>query len=135
MHPTITRLRDAMNAHDPDAMVALLSPGYRSAQPAHPNRGFGGRDQVHANWSRIFAAAPDLSVELLSGVEDGTTSLSEWDMAGHYADGSPFRLRGVMVFGLDGAGVIEWARMYVEQVEQGGADIEEAVRRMTRAPA
>ena len=45
MHGTIARLRDAMNAHDPDALAALFGEEYRSEQPAHPNRGFGGKDR------------------------------------------------------------------------------------------
>jgi hypothetical protein len=44
MNDTIARLRDAMNAHDLDAMAALFAPDYRSEQPLHPNRGFGGRE-------------------------------------------------------------------------------------------
>jgi hypothetical protein len=43
MNPTIARLRDLMNGHDAEVMSELISPDYRSQQPAHPNRGFGGQ--------------------------------------------------------------------------------------------
>ena len=38
------RLRPAMNAHDIDSFVACFVHDYRSEQPTHPNRAFGGRD-------------------------------------------------------------------------------------------
>jgi ketosteroid isomerase-like protein len=131
MHPTIERLRDAINRHDAEGMAALLAPDYRSEQPAHPNRGFGGPAQVVKNWSAIFAAAPDLVAQLRSESTSGSTSLSEWAFDGHHEDGSDFVLRGCMVFGLRDDGVIRSARMYVEPVEQGGLAIDEAVQQMT----
>ena len=42
MNDTISRLRDAMNRHDAAAMIELFAPNYRSEQPVHPQRGFGG---------------------------------------------------------------------------------------------
>jgi hypothetical protein len=47
MPAVIERLYKAINQHDPDAMVECFDPDYRSEQPAHPNRGFGGKEQVH----------------------------------------------------------------------------------------
>jgi hypothetical protein len=134
MHPTIARLRDAMNAHDPDAMAALFAKDYRSEQPAHPNRGFGGSDQVHANWSAMFAGMPDFVADLRADADDGSTSWSEWEWRGHHTDGTPFLERGVIVIGLRDDGAITWARLYMELVEEGGADIEETVRTLAKLP-
>ena len=134
MHPTISRLRDAINAHDPAAMVALLAPEYRSEQPAHPNRGFGGRDQVHKNWSTLFAGVPDLTLDILADTTDGSTSWSEWEFRGHHADGAAFHERGVAMFGLGDDDAITWARFYMELVEKDGADIDETVRQTARVP-
>ena len=134
MHPTIARLRDAVNAHDPDAMAALFAKEYRSEQPAHPNRGFGGSDQVHANWTTMFAGVPDLSVEIHADTDDGTTSWSEWEWRGRHTDGTPFHERGVILAGLRDDGAISWARLYMEPVEQGGAAIDEAVRELAKVP-
>ena len=39
-------------------------------------------------------------------------------------------MAGVIVFGIR-EGLVAWARLYVEPVEQGGAGIEAAVRDMT----
>jgi hypothetical protein len=131
MHATVERLRDAINAHDPDAMTALLAPEYRSEQPAHPNRGFGGRDQVKKNWTLLFTGVPDLHAEVLRDLDDGATSWSEWELIGHHGDGALFHERGVFLFGLDD-GAIVWARFYVEEVEQGGADIDETMRQSAK---
>src|SRR5437773_5724429 len=39
----LERLHLAMNRHDLEAFLDCLDPSYRSEQPVHPNRGFGGR--------------------------------------------------------------------------------------------
>jgi ketosteroid isomerase-like protein len=132
VHPTIERLRDAINAHDPSAMTALLAPEYVSEQPAHPNRGFSGRDQVDKNWSLLFTGVPDLAVEVSAAVDDGATSFSEWEFRGHHQDGSVFHERGIMLLRLRDDGLIASARMYFELVEEGGADIDETMRRTAK---
>ena len=50
----LERLHTAMNQHDLEAFLACFDPHYRSEQPAHPIRGFGGREQVEKNWSAMF---------------------------------------------------------------------------------
>ena len=135
MHATIERLRDAVNAHDPSAMTAVIAPEYLSSQPAHPNRGFSGADQVHKNWTAIFGAVPDIALDVLDDLDDGTTCWSEWDFHGHYTDGTVFHERGAAIFGLRDDGLIVSARFYMELVEEGGADIDETVRQMTKVEA
>jgi ketosteroid isomerase-like protein len=134
MHATIGRLRDAINAHDPSAMTAVIAPEYRSEQPAHPNRGFSGRDQVDKNWSLLFTGVPDLRAEVLTAVDDGTTSFSEWEFLGHYGDGAVFHERGIMLLRLRDD-LIASARMYFEEVEEDGADIDETMRQSARVDA
>ena len=132
MHETIARLRDAMNAHDAEGMAALFAPDYRSEQPAHPNRGFGGRDQVAANWTKMFAGIPDMRVDVVAQTTDGDLAWSEWDWQGTHTDGSPFAMRGVLVMRLREDGAISAMRLYMEPVEEGGAAIEEAVRDLAK---
>ena len=55
----VERLHNAMNQHDLEAFLACFDPNYRSEQPAHPIRGFGGREQVEKNWSALFEGIPD----------------------------------------------------------------------------
>ena len=50
----LEHMHRALNAHDIDAFVELFSPDYRSEQPAHPDREFGGREQVRENWGGTF---------------------------------------------------------------------------------
>jgi ketosteroid isomerase-like protein len=131
MNATVERLRDAMNRHDADGMATLFAPDYRSEQPAHPNRGFGGADQVAANWGQMFAGVPDMAVEVVSEAGDRSTSWSEWSWTGHHTDGSEFAMRGCIVLGLRDDGLIAWARLYMEPVERGGAAIDAAVQELS----
>jgi hypothetical protein len=55
----VERLQKALNAHDIEAFVACFDADYDSKQPAHPDRGFRGREQVRQNWSAIFEGVPD----------------------------------------------------------------------------
>ncbi len=121
MTEVIERLNAAANAHDIDAFVACFAPDYDSVQPAHPDRAFGGREQVRENWSAMFAGIPDFRAEVLRSVEAGDTVWSEWRWQGTGLD-----MAGVMIMGIRDD-QIAWARLYMEPVEQG-AGIEAAVR-------
>ena len=120
----VERLNAAMNAHDVDAFVALFASDYDSAQPAHPDRAFTGREQVRANWSEIFAGVPDFRSDLVSAAADGETVWSEWRWSG-----TGLEMAGAIVFGVRD-GLIGWARLYVEPVEHGEG-IEAAVHDMS----
>src|SRR5450755_3864280 len=78
----IEQLRQAVNDHDLAALAACFAPGYRNETPAHPRRGFTGREQVRRNWQQIFAAIPDLTAELLRSAVDGDTVWTEWEHRG-----------------------------------------------------
>ena len=130
----MTRLSAAMNAHDLDAFVNLFSADYRSEQPAHPNRAFRGADQVRENWAAVFAGVPDLVADLLTSASAGDgVEIGEWSWHGTHADGADFAMRGVIVAGVKDER-IDWARLYMEPVERGGADIAEMVRETYRPP-
>jgi ketosteroid isomerase-like protein len=122
------RLVDAQNAHDLDGMLGCFDPGYRSEQPAHPARTFTGTDQVRKNWSALLAAIPDFRAEVLRTAVTGDTVWAEARWTGTKADGSPLEEMIVTIFGLRGGRII-WGRLYGEEVEQDGPDIDETVRR------
>ncbi len=124
----VERLDAAMNAHDLEAFLDCFEEEYESEQPAHPDRAFRGRDQVRSNWSSVFDGVPDFRSELLRSTADGDTIWSEWQ--GTQSDATPLDMVGVIVCGVS-EGRISWARSYMEPVEQAGAGIESAVRRMT----
>ena len=132
MNPTVARLLEAMNQHDLELFVAQFAPDYRSEQPVHPGRGFGGRDQVRKNWSAIFAGVPDFSADLVADASEGATCWSEWAWHGHHADGSALEMRGVIVMELTADGLIQSGRLYVEPVEEQTETIDEAVQRMAK---
>jgi ketosteroid isomerase-like protein len=119
-----------MNAHDIDTFVACFAEDYESRQPAHPDRAFRGRDQVRENWSAIFDGVKDFSSELVATAVAGDTEWSEWRWRGTQADGTPLEMAGVIVAGVSD-GVLRWARLYVEPVEQEGAGIDAAVSEMS----
>ncbi len=129
----IARLHHAMNRHDLGAFVACFDPDYRSEQPAHPGRGFGGREQVRQNWSAIFSGVVDFQAELLSSATAGDTAWGEWRWQGTRANGMRLEMRGVTLFGTRDDRII-WGRLYVEPVEETGAGIDEAVKRMAEGP-
>lgn len=121
----IERLHDALNRHDLEAFLGCFDQGYRSEQPAHPNRGFGGKDQVRKNWSAIFESFPDFRAELLRHTSDGATLWSEW----HWT-ATGLNMAGVLLFGVEEDRIV-WGRLYVEPVEEDGENIDDAMRRMT----
>ena len=94
-------------------------------QPAHPDRGFGGKEQVHKNWSGMFERFPDLEVEVLRQSTEGDVVWSKW----HWS-ATGLQMAGVTVMGIREDRIF-WARLYMEPVEQAGQDIDEAMRTIT----
>jgi ketosteroid isomerase-like protein len=134
MAEIMNHLRSAMNAHDLDAFVACFAVDYDSQQPAHPSRAFQGSDQVRKNWESVFAGVPDFTAELvLATTTDDGVEVGEWHWHGTYTDGSPFGMQGVIVAGVRDR-QIAWARLYIEPIEQNGADIDEMVQDTYRPP-
>jgi ketosteroid isomerase-like protein len=122
------QLVEAFASRDADRLAALFAEDYDSAQPAHPDRAFRGREQVRANWRAIFSGVPDFTPELLGAAQDGDTIWTEWSWRGTRTAGGRLEMAGVIVFGLRG-GLIGWARLYVEDVDRG-AGIGAAVEQM-----
>jgi limonene-1,2-epoxide hydrolase len=127
MTEVIDRLVVAMNAHDLDAAAGLFHQDYRSEQPAHPGRAFTGRAQMRANWEAMFAGVPDFHAEICRSVRDGDTAWAEWRWSGTRSDGSAFAMRGVTLFEIADDQIVA-GRLYMEEVEQHVAGIEQAVR-------
>jgi ketosteroid isomerase-like protein len=126
----LERLAGAVNGHDLDALAGCFAPGYRNQTPAHPAQGFTGRDQVRRNWEQIFSFVPDITVRVLRSCADPGVVWSEWEMTGTRHDHSVHQMAGVIVFGVHD-GLFSWARFYLEPVQAGGPDVNEAVARHT----
>jgi ketosteroid isomerase-like protein len=123
------RLTAAQNAHDLDGMLACFHEDYRSEQPQFPARTFQGIDQVRANWSALLDAMPDFHAELLRSAVDGDAVFVEVYWTATKKDGTPLEERGVIIMGIVDDR-IAWGRLYVDEVEPEGADIDAVVRHM-----
>jgi ketosteroid isomerase-like protein len=130
----LERLAGAVSRHDLDALEGCFTPGYRNETPAHPAQGFTGRGQVRRNWEQIFAFVPDITARVLRCCCDGEMVWSEWEMSGTRRDGTAHQMAGMVLFGVHG-GSFSWARFYLEPVQAGGADADEAVRQHVHAGA
>src|ERR1700684_533053 len=108
----VSRLVDATNAHDVDALVRCFTEDYRNETPLHPARSFRGRAQVRRNWEQIFGFVANLRAEVTRQTIEGDTAWTEWEMQGTRRDGSAHHMRGVVVFGVRD-GMAEWARFYL----------------------
>ena len=133
MHDVLDRLLRATNAHDLDAIETCFAPGYRNETPVHPSRGFTGRDQVRRNWEQILTFVPDIHATVVRATEQDDVIWSEWEHRGTRRDGTQHVMRGVIIFGVaDDA--IAWARFYLEPVQDGGGDVDRAVRAQVAPP-
>ncbi len=131
----LERLARAMNARDAGRVAALFAEDYRSSQPIHPGRGFGGRAQVLENWAAVFRGVPDFAADLLDQAVAGDTEWGEWSWRGTHVDGATFAMRGVTILHVADVGLISAARLYMEPVDPSGEKIEAAVRDLYRPPA
>ena len=126
------KLRDATNSRDVEQVAGCFADDYVNQTPAHPGRGFTGKDQVRRNWDQIFAAVPDHAATLIASVQDGDTVWTEWDMRGTRVDGAPHRMCGPIVFTVRDR-VATAARFYLEPVDDpsgGDAGADAAVQRI-----
>ena len=123
------RLTAAQNAHDLEAMLACFHQDYCSEQPLFPARTFQGIDQVRANWSALLEGIPDFRAETLRSASDGDIVFAEIHWTGTKADDTAFDERGVLIMGIRDDR-IAWGRLYADEVEREGTDIDAAVRHM-----
>lgn len=126
----LTRIEEAINAHDLEALVGCFSPNYRAEIPNHPARSFSGADQVRRNWVQIFAAVPGITATLLASASNGPCVWGEWRWDGTRADSDPFAMAGVTIIEVEGDRVAS-ARFYMEPVEAASGDVAADVRRVT----
>ena len=130
----LNRLAAATSARDLDALVGCFAADYRNETPAHPARGFTGHGQVRRNWEQIFTFVPDITARVLRSACDGEVVWSEWEMTGTRADGTAQQLAGVIIFGVRD-GLFSWSRFYLEPVQAGGQDVNQALRQHVGAGA
>jgi len=88
------------------------------------------------NWSAFFREIPDLQAELLASAVGEDTEWGEWHWHGTWhgtcASGGRFEMRGVTFMGTRNDHIV-WGRLYMEEVEEVGEDIDQAVQRLAAA--
>jgi ketosteroid isomerase-like protein len=123
----LERLLSATNDHDLEALVDCFALDYVNQTPAHPARGFVGREQVRRNWEKIFFFVPDMRTEFVEATFDGPTVWTERIMRATRRDGSAHQMAGVVVFEIvDDAA--SRARFFLEPVEETTGSVDDAVR-------
>ncbi|MEO6789683.1 MAG: nuclear transport factor 2 family protein [Ornithinibacter sp.] len=126
------KLRDATNSKSVTQVLGCFAQDYVNQTPAHPGRGFTGKDQVGANWAQIFAVVPDHTATLIASAQDEDTVWTEWEMQGTRTDGAAHHLCGPIIFVVRD-GLAHSARFYLERVDDPNdthADADAAVRRI-----
>ena len=114
MPSVIELMAEALNQHDLQAFLECFDPRYHSEQPAHPNRGFGGKEQVRKNWSDMFESFPNFEADLLRHTTDEGVVWGEW----HWR-ATGLKMAGATIMGVEGDRIV-WARLYMEEVEEDG---------------
>lgn len=126
----INSLVSSVNSRDVDRLVNCFAEGFLNITPAHPARGFVGREQVRRNWSAIFGAVPDITAAVVAHAADGETIWTEWTMDGTRRDGAAHHMRGVVIFTIAGSQATS-ARFYLEPLDTSTGDADSAVAAVT----
>lgn len=111
----LDKLRDAINSHDPARVASCFTDDFRSELPHHPERSFTGNQRVVANWTAIFATAPNLTAGVLRSAVNDTEVWSEWEMVGTSSDGAPVVFAGPAIM-TTRDGRIATVRFYLDLV-------------------
>jgi len=96
---------NAWNAHDPDALMACMTPdgGFHAAAGSVPEgKAHEGTFAVQAAYEAIFAAFPDAAWHDTKHIVDGDRAVTLWTFTGTRGDGSRVHVRGCDVFMIAG---------------------------------
>jgi hypothetical protein len=115
-HAVLERFVVSLNEHDLDELLRCFHSDYESQQPAHPERGFRGRDRVAENWAWVFDSFEDFTADLLDHAIEQDTIWTEWRWTGTRPNGRPFEVRGVMILVVEGD-VFRCGRLYLEPLD------------------
>lgn len=116
------QLVDATNVHDVDRLVDCFAEDYDLTDPVHPARSFTGSAQVRKNWTTMFAAVPDVRLDVQDHAVTDTGFWLEASQVGTRRDGRRVDIRTVFIAAV-ADGRITGAHMYAAPVEPGGPDI------------
>jgi ketosteroid isomerase-like protein len=111
----LLQYNEAMNRHDVDGMLALMTEDCRfeNHDPAPDGATFSGKHEIGDFWQTVFAACTDFRVEGEEVFGIGFHCVMRWTRAWTDAAGREHRLRGVGVFKIR-EGLIEEVLEYVK---------------------
>ncbi|MEX0626943.1 MAG: nuclear transport factor 2 family protein [Chloroflexota bacterium] len=72
----------AISRHDPDAVAACFAEDYEDEAPARRGEVVRGRDEVRANFARMFTSMPDVTAGILRLAERENEVWMEWRLSG-----------------------------------------------------
>jgi ketosteroid isomerase-like protein len=122
-------LRAAQNRRDIEAVVALVDEEHEASSLVHPSEAFRGREQVRKNRTALFDRVPDLRSELVRTAVEGRRGLEGMALDRHTCGRAAPGHEGVLITGIRDGRIVS-GRLYVEQVEDLGVGIDEAVDEM-----
>ncbi len=121
----------AVSRHDPDAVARCFAEDYEDVAPARRGGVVRGRDEVRANFVRMFTSMPDVKAAIVCPARgtgergvDGVAAVRDSS-----DDGTIMDFVGVNIFGVAG-GTFRWDRIYTELARSAGG-IEAQLARMT----
>jgi hypothetical protein len=79
----------------------------------------------------MFEGIPDFHAELIADATEGDNLWAEWHWTGTRANEVPLDMRGVTLFEIKNGQIVS-GRLYMEEVEEAGADIGETVHRLAQ---
>lgn len=96
----IERFNAAFNAHDLDAVMALMTEDVRfeNTSPAPDGDSVLGAAAMRAFWASFFASSPSAHFEAEDQFAAGDRAVVRWCYRWRHADGSTGHIRGVDVF-------------------------------------
>ncbi len=99
----------ALNAHDVDAMLALLTEDsvYENTAPAPEGTRYAGKDALRIFWNDFFQAASDQRIEIEETFAHGERCVMRWTYYWRDTSGQESRVRGVDIYRLRGGLIAE----------------------------
>ena len=96
----IERFNAALNAHDVDAAMALMTSDclFENTWPPPDGERFEGQAAVRGFWERLFASTPDAHFATEELIAAGDRAIVRWRYTWTNADGSLGHVRGIDLF-------------------------------------
>jgi uncharacterized protein (TIGR02246 family) len=96
----IERFNAALNDHDIDAVMALMTPDcvFENTFPAPDGERFEGQQAVRAFWQQLLAGSPQARFTTEEMVTAGDRAVVRWCYAWANGSGAPGHVRGIDLF-------------------------------------